>query len=137
MGARLTSDRLTSVLGQAQPGQAYVIAELRDIVLDGDPDVSERLEDGKWLSGYVKYDSPGGAFVYAIGVKSNGLVSFHAVTYYGSRVLSRRVADALAGTVAGRSCFDFDPRRPLPAAAIGQMVSRGSEYVDSFRKPAR
>jgi hypothetical protein len=114
-----------------------VIAELRDIVLEGDPDVSERLEDGKWLSGYLKYDSPGGAFVYAIGAKSNGMVSFHAMTYYGSPDLRRRVADALARNVAGRSCFDFDPTHPLPAEAISQMVSRGSEYVDSFRKPAR
>jgi hypothetical protein len=60
---RLDQIQLSECLRNLSGMQTEIITLLRTAILTEDPQVSERLEEGKWLRGYLKYDSPkGGSF---------------------------------------------------------------------------
>lgn len=82
-----------------------------------------------WVS-QVRY--PQGQFVYAIGTKANGAVSFHAMTYYGSEDLQTRYGRQLESFVAGRSCFDYSRLDKIPVEALHALIRRGSQPLDEY-----
>jgi hypothetical protein len=122
--------QLSEFLQDLSDTQAEIVTLLRTAILTEDPQVSERLEQGKWLRGYLKYESPKGQFIYAIGSKVNGAVSFHAMTYYGSKDLQEHYGAVLKPFAAGKSCFDFTQLEEIPGSVLLALVRHGSQRVD-------
>jgi hypothetical protein len=127
---RLDQVQLSEFLRNLSGTQTEIVTLLRTAILTEDPQVSEHLEEGKWLHGYLKYESPKGHFIYAIGAKANGAVSFHAMTYYGSKDLQERYGAILKPFVAGKSCFDSTRLEEVPSAVLPALIRHGSQHVD-------
>jgi Domain of unknown function (DU1801) len=127
---RLDQVLLTDFLQRLSTPQAEIVTILRTTILAEDPQVSERIEQGKWLQGYLKYESPQRNFVYAVGAKASGAVSFHAMTYYGSQEMRERYGPLLEPFRAGKSCFDFTSPDEVPISVLPALVHHGSQRVD-------
>jgi hypothetical protein len=127
---RLDPVQFTQFIQSISKAQAEIVTLLRNTVLTEDPQVRERIEEGKWLHGYLKYDSPHGTFVYAIGAKANGKVSFHTMTFYGSPILQQHYGALLTPFLSGKSCFDFTSAQDIPLGVIQSLVHNGSQYID-------
>jgi hypothetical protein len=129
---QLDQVKLAEFLYRLSSMQAEIVTLLRATILTEDPQAHERLEEGRWLHGYLKYESPHGRLVYAIGAKANGAVSFHAMTYYGSQELQERYGRQLEPFVAGKSCFDFPRLDEIPVEALHALVRNGSLRIDEY-----
>ncbi len=127
---RLDAAQLALFMQPLNQLQSEIVTILRDVVVMEDPQVDERIEDGKWLHGYLKYDSPQGNFIYAIGAKASGKIAFHAMTFYGSQVLQERYGPALNPFLTGKSCFDFNAPQDVPVSVLAAMVHNGAQHID-------
>jgi len=132
MHTTLDDTTVNQHLSVLDPKQAQLMALLRKLILDNDKGVSERIEDGKWLHGYFKYDSPSGHFVYALGARSNGKVSLHLMTYYGSPDVQQKYGSSLKPYISGKSCFDFSAGADLPIEILENILRDGSKHLDEY-----
>ena len=112
------------------PAQQQRAREVRAAIVASAAELRERVQDGRWLTGYVVYEA-NGSVVAAIGPTAKDTVTVHLMPYYGSVALRERHADALERFASGKSCLRFRPADHLPAAAITAVVAATPAYLEA------
>jgi hypothetical protein len=92
-------------LAGATQGQQAIVRSLREILTQRADGLTERVNDGKWLNGYLFFDGPDGQMVFAIGLTAGSSVTLHLMPFYGSGELQDRYLEVVAAAQAR-------PRRP-------------------------
>jgi hypothetical protein len=77
------------------------------MILETDPTLSERIDEGKWFGGMLVYDAPSGFFLFALGARAAGKSTFHMMPYYGSKELQSKYGPSLKKVLSGKSCALF------------------------------
>jgi hypothetical protein len=114
----------------ATQGQQAIVGSLREIITQRADGVTERVNSGKWLNGYLFFDDPGGKMVFAIGLTAGNSVTLHLMPLYGSGELQDRHGAALGPFRSGKSCLRFTDPGELPAAAIGAVADATPRYLE-------
>ena len=108
------------------PEQELSLRALRTLVKENTEELSEEVNLGKWLAGYIFY-SKGSRMLFAMAPQGKAKVTFHMMPYYGSPQLQLRYQGELKLFLTGKSCIAFKNFSDLPRSALVAIVREGSK----------
>lgn len=122
----MTDEELVAYLEPLSPQQAAGIRAVRGLIHRLDPGLLERVIDGKWLNGLIGYYADENVFIYALGPRGEGRITFHMMPYYMNAAHHAAHGPALKRFLTGKSCLEFRSSEELPADAIEAILTGGS-----------
>jgi hypothetical protein len=75
----------------------------------------------------IVYSTIEGHFVYALGPRSRGKITFHMMPYYSSPALQKKYGPSLKKFLSGKSCILFKQVDDLPLTAIKEIIGSGTK----------
>lgn len=136
----LSDDVIDEYLKPLSPEQAQAIRSVRALVLEGAPSLVEAIDQGKWFTGLLTYNTPDGVFVFALGPRSGGSTTFHMMPYYASGALQDRHGAPLRKLLSGKSCIRFKRYSDVPDGVLQDIIGHApaiEAYIEAFRKQHR
>lgn len=133
----LSAPELEGFLRTATEDQRTHVLRLRAFIQRGAPTLEEKLNDERWLRGYLWYGTSAEPMVYAIGLTALKTVTLHAMPLYGSIDLQSRYRSHLVRYATGKSCLRFRPHDTVPAEVIEGIVACTDTYLRVVAMRAR
>ena len=121
----MNEGEFSSWLAGCSPEQELSLRALRALVKENSEELSEDVNSGKWLAGYIFY-SKGSRMLFAMSPQGKARVTFHMMPYYGSPQLQLRYQGDLKPFLTGKSCIAFKNFSELPRSALVAIVREGS-----------
>lgn len=125
----LTDDQFAAYLAALTPDQADIVRELRALIRRAEPELDEKIGEGKWYSGLLTYALPGHDVIYALGPRAAGFITFHIYPYYVSPELQQKHGETPRKLLSGRSCLRLRDAAQLPMEALEEIVTGGAQRV--------
>jgi hypothetical protein len=127
-------ETLQTYIQPLTPEQGEGILKLRELILKYSPNLTEKINPGKWMHSLLVYHTPEGQFAYALGPISNGFTTFHMMPYYGSTRLQEKHGEALKKFLSGKSCLKFKQYEDLPIDSIEDILHSGPTVLQEIKK---
>ena len=125
----LTDDQFTTYLAALTPDQADIVRALRALIRRAEPQLDEKIDEGKWYSGLLTYTLSGHDVIYALGPRAGGTITFHIYPYYCGPELQAKHGAALKKLLSGKSCLRICRAADLPLEALEEILTGGAERV--------